>query len=119
MPRAMTRRQTLEIQAGADALLAPGGGGIAIWVRRDELQPRVAVRFSTAVKAGEQIDHIAIATILATLQIGLERVRDGLADNMNMPREHLAVEVSAALDVMRPKAEATTNIIRDGNKEHA
>lgn len=119
MPQPMTRRHTLEIQAGADTLLAPGGGGIAIWVRRDELQPRAAVRFSTAVKEGEQIDYIKLATILATLQIGLERVRDGLADNMNMPREDLAVAVSAALDVLRPKAESTTNIIRDGNKERA
>lgn len=119
MPKPMTRRHTLEIQAGADALLAPGGGGIAIWVRRDELQPRAAVRFSTAVKAGEQIDHIKIATILATLQIGLERVRDGLADNMNMPREQLEAQVSAAVAVLRPMSEATTNIIRDGNKERA
>lgn len=108
----LSRKQTLEIQAGADALLAPGGGGIAVWVRRDELQPRVAVRFSTAIKEGEEIDAVQIATILATLQVGVHRITQAMADQMNIPREDLQAMVETTFKVLAPHYEAATNIIR-------
>lgn len=119
MSKPINRRQTLEIQAGADALLTPGGGGIAVWVRRDELEPRAAVRFSTAAQEGEEIDYVKIAIILATLRIGIDRVEHAMADQMNMPREALASMAAAALEDLRPRFELTTNIIRDGHKERA
>ena len=111
MSRPISRKETLEIQAGADALLAPGGGGVAVWVRRDELQPRVAVRFSTAVKEGEEIDWTKVATILATLRVGVERITQGLADQMNMPREQLQKAVDLAFKELMPHYETATNIV--------
>lgn len=108
----LTRRQTLEIQAGADALLTPGGGGIAVWVRRDELQPRVAVRFSTAKQEGEEIDAAMLATYIATLRAGVLRLEQSLADSMNMERETFAEMTGIAFSAIEPRVEAATNIIR-------
>lgn len=112
MARPINRQESLEIQAGADALLTRGGGGVAVWVRRDELQPRVAARFSTAVKAGEEIGAEKIAVLLATLRIGVDRITQGLADTMDMPREVLEEMVGIAHKELRPHFEATTNIER-------
>lgn len=102
----------MAIQAGADALLTPGGGGIAVWVRRDELRPRVAVRFSTAVKEGEDIDVTKIATILATLRVGVSRITQAMADQMGMERDDLDKMVKLAEEVIAPHFETETNIIR-------
>lgn len=107
----ITHKETMAIQAGADALLTPGGGGIAVWVRRDELLPRVAVRFSTAVKEGEEIDAIHLATIIATLRVGLDRITHAMADQMGMERDTLKGMIDKAHEVLAPKYETMTNIV--------
>lgn len=106
------RKATLEIQAGADALLTPGGGGFAVWVRRDEMAPRVAMRLSTNRPGGEDVGVTEIAALLATLHIGVHRITQALADEMNMPREMLDSMVGDARQIMTPYFEAQTNIIR-------
>lgn len=108
----ISHKETMAIQAGADALLTPGGGGVAVWVRRDELLPRVAVRFSTAAKEGEEIDAIHIATYLATLRVGLDRITHAMADSMHMDRGTLKSMIDKAHEVLAPKYETMTNIVR-------
>jgi hypothetical protein len=104
----MSQQETMAVQAWADALLTPGGGGIAVWVRRDELMPRVALRMNTAKKEGETVD----AAMIATLRIGCERITHAMADSMNMERAELAVMVAKAADVLRPHYQVQTNIVR-------
>ena len=108
----MDQKLAMEIQAGADALLKQGGGGVAVWVRRDELSPRVAVRFRTAAEEGEDIPAEKIAAILGTLHIGVDRMTQALADSMGMPREDLAKMVEIARKELMPHYETATNIIR-------
>lgn len=108
----ISRKESLEIQAGADALLTPGGGGVAVWVRRDELMPRVAIRFNTAKAEGERVDVLYIATILATLRIGVDRATHALADNMGVERDQLAAMVEVAHKGLAPHYETATNIVR-------
>ena len=110
------RKASLEIQVGADALLAPGGGGIAVWVRRDEMMPRVAMRLSTKHPGGEDVSVTQLASILAALHIGVHRMTQALADQMNMPRETLDSMVCDARTIMTPYFEAQTNIVRPENK---
>lgn len=88
-----------------------------MWVRRDELQPRVAVRFSSAVKGGEEIDAVKIATILATLRCGVDRITHALADQMGMEREVLADMVAKAHETLGPIFDTATNVVRPQARE--
>lgn len=109
----ISNRDKAEIQAGADLLLHPGGGGIAIWVRRDELLPPSAIRFHTQKLAGgEDIESTEIATILAALQVGLEQLTAAMAREMGMPLEVLVRMRSHAAEVLGPRMHALTEVRR-------
>ena len=106
------KREKDEINAGADALLYPGGGGIAIWVRRDELQPRAAIRFRTENPSGEALSPEYVVTVCAALRIGLERVMHALADEHGMDRKRFAEMVEVGFNVLMPKYETASEIRR-------
>ena len=110
--RPPTKLEKDEINAGADALLHPGGGGIAIWVRRDELQPRAAVRFRTDKPGGERLSVEYVVTVCASLRVGLERVMHALADEHGVDRESFARMVGVAFDVLMPEYMNVTEIRR-------
>jgi hypothetical protein len=110
----LTQTQIMEIQAGADALLKPGGGGVAVWVRRDDLYPRVAVRLSTTKPGGEEIDAAKMAAILATLRIGVDRVTQAMADQMVIERDLFASMVDDARKILAPHFQTATRVVRGG-----
>lgn len=97
--------ESLEIQAGADVLLAPGRGGVALWVRRDELRPRVAFRYH-----GEAVPPEEHVLMLGAMKAGFEaacrsvRVQLGLPNDSRWPE---AVESAAAQ--LRPRLAFVSN----------
>lgn len=110
----MKKRDKDEINAGADALLYPAGGGIAVWVRRGELEPRAAIRFRTDRPGGESIDIVQLATICATLQVGLDRVMHALADKAHVDRDTFAQMTRVAYDTVKDRITIPCALDRNG-----
>lgn len=109
-----------EIQAGADTLLFPGKGGIAIWVRRDEMLPRAAIRFRSGPgQENNSVDFIEIAALLAALQVALGKITISLADQMGIDHHEFAAICDAAMQEMGPKYDAKTETIVGGVNPHA
>lgn len=109
-------RSKPESNAAADAFLYPGGGGIAVWVRRDEMLPRVAVRFRTDKPEGENVDIEQTMTLVAMLSLGVERLQDILADTHNAEREAFKAAVKIAADALRDKVN-TMSEVRRGSQD--
>lgn len=113
--RKIQRPDILESQAGADAFLHPQHGGIAIWVRREEMLPRAAVRFRTR-RPGEpdQVPLEDIVMMLASLHVGTELMTRNLAKDMDLPFSDLNKMVETAKEILRPRMYSDTAILANG-----
>ena len=103
LPSGIGRNDKLEIQAGADILLNPGNGGFALWVRRDEGQPRAAVRLRSKDLPIEEC-----VVLLAAMQIGLGKLCMTMAQQFGMDEEAFAAMCDKALEILGPEMDART-----------
>lgn len=106
--RKIGKRDKAEIETGADLLLYPGRGGIAVWVRRDELLPRSAIRWREPGKATGEIDLTEAVTMMAALQVGIAKTGMGLAKLFDIPEEKFAAMVDTAVEVLAGRMDAMT-----------
>lgn len=110
MNEAQKRKRQAESEAAADSFLYSGGGGIAVWVRRDELLPRAAIRFRAKRGLSDQIDLVDSTILAATLRIALERAEHALADQHATDREQFSKMVDVVRNELAPKYLAETFI---------
>lgn len=94
-----------EIEAAADVLLYPGGGGIAIWVRIDELEPRAAVRWR-----GKDVDPAEAVTHVACLAVAIERLCTGLEKTFDLPAGQFMKMVSEMVPVVRDRTASNVKV---------
>jgi hypothetical protein len=104
------RKRQAEAEAAADSFLYPGGGGIVVWVRRDELLPRASIRFRAKPGLSDRVDLVDSTILAATLRIALERIEHALADQHTTDREQFSKMVDAVRNELAPKYLAETFI---------
>lgn len=113
--RKLGKRDKDEAEAGADTLLYPGGGGIAIWVRRDETVPRAALRFKRRPgMETDQVDLVEAISLVTTLECGVDRVKTMMARLYDIDEKTFAGMCAAAKEVVAPRCVAFTAIRGNG-----
>ena len=108
----VTKRDKAEIETGADLLLYPGKGGIAIWVRRDECTPRAAIRFRK-----EDVPLEETCCLLASLRVGLDILERSIAQIHGIEPDVFAAMCADALKIIGPRIRASAEV-RQGDKTH-
>lgn len=72
-------KQAAEIEAAADVFLAPGDGGVAVWVWRQDLQPRASIRLR-----GKDMDLVEAVAMFGALHQGLARCAAAFAESVGV-----------------------------------
>lgn len=81
-------------------------GGVAVWVRADELHgfgPRASVRKGPT-------DEAEAAILLGQLQIGMDKLREGICANNGWDPDVMRRMADDAADMLRPHLESATRI---------
>lgn len=93
----MDRPDQQEISQAANLLLHPGEGGIAVWVRRDELRPRAAIRFR-----GKDVSLEEAVTLATMLSGAVMHACEAMAKEMGIPGDEFLDMVEKASEVLDP-----------------
>ena len=99
------RVSTWRTNERADGLFGPAGG-LAVWVRRDDLDTMGA---RAAARHGPT-DPIECAMLLAQLRIGLDKLRTSLCAAQGWDAGTMAKMEADAADVLRPRLDSAARI---------
>lgn len=106
------RPDSADISQAANTFLHPGGGGIAIFVRRDEMQPRAAIRLRDGAPGPRDIT-VELVTMVACLRQALAMVEVALANQLPMPIDDFRDMADIAeSEVIAPRIVPATEVRR-------
>lgn len=94
----IAKRDQAEIDIAVENFLHPGGGGVIIWVRRDELVPRMAVR-----SKGTCLEFEEAAAIIACLKITVDEATTHLGEVFGLKHDEMAEAAGIAVEAIRER----------------
>lgn len=102
MAEDLDRTDVWDHNKAADGLFGEEGG-MAIWVRSEEVAPRAAVRSGSS-------DLAEVIAELGALKLGLDRLIEATAKRHDMDPKFVGMAMSVAADMIRKKAEPVIRI---------